>query len=288
TLRERLETYVGEHPDFGLKKMLLSGSLAKRTALKTLNDIDVGVYVASDQAPHKLGDLLTWLADRLRKAYHQIAAENIYIDEPCVVISFKGTGLNVEITPILYDGDKDWRGYLWTRYGQERVLTSIPLHLDFIQRRKNANPDTFAQVVRLLKWWAKQRRSDTSCFELSSFMIELIMAKVADGGAKLDDHYTGLESFFLYIQHSALRERIAFSDNYSLSGLSPRSSSPVEILDPVTSDNNVASKLTDGNRQAIVNASIEALDILSWAKSCQTKQDAVAAWKDLMGAAFNA
>ncbi|MFC7339545.1 CBASS oligonucleotide cyclase [Haloferula chungangensis] len=288
TLRDRLETYLGESPDFGLKKMLLSGSLAKRTALKTLNDIDVAVYVASDQAPHKLGELLTWLADRLRKTYHQIAPENIYIDEPCVVISFKGTGLDVEITPILYDGDPDWRGYLWTRYGQDRVLTSIPMHLDFIKRRKDANPGTFAQVVRILKWWAKQRRADTSGFELKSFMIELIMAKVADGGANLDDHYAGLESFFLYIQRTALRERIAFADNYALSGLPARGPSPVEILDPVTSDNNVAATLTDGNRQTIVNSAIEALDILSWAKSCQTKQDAVTAWKDLMGPTFNA
>ncbi len=288
TLRERLETYLSENPDFGLKKMLLSGSLAKRTALKTLNDIDVGVYVASDQAPNNLGELLTWLAERLRKTYHQIPFENIYVDEPCVVISFKGTGLDVEITPILYDGDPDWRGYLWTRYGQDRVLTSIPMHLDFIKRRKDANPGTFAQVVRLLKWWAKQRRSDTSGFELKSFMIELIMAKVADEGARLDDHYSGLESFFLYIQRTGLRERIAFSDNYSLASLPARSSAPVEILDPVSGDNNVTSALTDANRQAIVSASSEALDILSWAKSCQTKQDAVSAWKDLMGPTFNA
>ena len=31
-LRERLEGYLAEHPDFTLKKMLLSGSLAKGTA----------------------------------------------------------------------------------------------------------------------------------------------------------------------------------------------------------------------------------------------------------------
>jgi hypothetical protein len=32
-LRDRLEGYLGEHPDFELRKMLLSGSLAKGTAL---------------------------------------------------------------------------------------------------------------------------------------------------------------------------------------------------------------------------------------------------------------
>jgi len=36
-LRNRLEDYLYEHPDFNLKKMLLSGSLAKGTALRSLN-----------------------------------------------------------------------------------------------------------------------------------------------------------------------------------------------------------------------------------------------------------
>ena len=44
-LRDRLENYLGEHPDFTLKKMLLAGSLAKGTALRTLNDIDVACYI---------------------------------------------------------------------------------------------------------------------------------------------------------------------------------------------------------------------------------------------------
>lgn len=44
-LREKLEGYLDEHPDFTLRKMLLSGSLAKGTALRSLNDIDVACYV---------------------------------------------------------------------------------------------------------------------------------------------------------------------------------------------------------------------------------------------------
>lgn len=40
-LRDRMETYLSEHPDFVLRKMMLSGSLAKGTALKDIDDIDV-------------------------------------------------------------------------------------------------------------------------------------------------------------------------------------------------------------------------------------------------------
>ena len=39
-LREKLEGYLSEHPDFSLKRIQLSGSLAKGTALRSLNDID--------------------------------------------------------------------------------------------------------------------------------------------------------------------------------------------------------------------------------------------------------
>lgn len=50
-LRDKLECYLRDHPDFSLKKMLLSGSLAKGTALRTLNDIDVACYVSGADAP---------------------------------------------------------------------------------------------------------------------------------------------------------------------------------------------------------------------------------------------
>src|SRR6185312_16923021 len=68
-LRERLEGYVDEHPDFTLKKMLISGSLAKGTALRSLNDIDVAAYVSGSDAPGDIDALLKYLAERLRTAF---------------------------------------------------------------------------------------------------------------------------------------------------------------------------------------------------------------------------
>ena len=67
-LRERLEGYLEEHPDFTLKKMMLSGSLAKGTALRTLNDIDVACYISGADAPGDVPKLLNYLAERLRRS----------------------------------------------------------------------------------------------------------------------------------------------------------------------------------------------------------------------------
>lgn len=50
-LRAKLETYIAAHPGFDLVKMLRSGSVANGTALKTINDMDVAVYVKAGRAP---------------------------------------------------------------------------------------------------------------------------------------------------------------------------------------------------------------------------------------------
>src|ERR1700692_2199631 len=71
-LREKLDKYAADHPDHGLIKTLLSGSLAKGTALKILNDVDVAFYVKADKTPSSERDLLDWLAARLREAYPQM------------------------------------------------------------------------------------------------------------------------------------------------------------------------------------------------------------------------
>jgi tRNA nucleotidyltransferase (CCA-adding enzyme) len=287
-LRDRLETYISEHPDIGLTKLLMSGSLAKGTALSTINDADVAMYVKSDGAPHELDKLLQWLVGRLRNTFPQISQEKIYVDGPCIVISFSGTGIDVEIAPILYDGDKEWRGFLWDRTTGKKILTSIPLHLEFIRNRKEKQPTHFAQVIRLAKWWVRQREDDTPDFGIRSFLIELIIAKLADTGVNFDDYLTGLENFFLYIQRTGLKERIWFRDNYSSEKLPKNSVGVVEIFDPVSPDNNVAENITEAKRQQLVDLAERSLDTLAYARNCQTKGDAVQCWQELMGSTFTA
>jgi hypothetical protein len=287
-LRQRLEAHLAEHPDIGLAKLQISGSLAKGTALSTINDVDVAMYVKSDGAPSELAELLQWLVERLRNTFHQISPEKIYVDDPCVVISFKGTGIDVEVTPIIYEGDKEWRGYFWDRATRKRILTSIPLHLDFIRTRKEKQPTHFAQVIRLAKWWVQQREDDTPDFTMRSFLVELLMAKLADDGKQFDDYLSGLEHFFLYIQKSGLKERIAFNDNYLLTKLPKQKVDVVEIFDPVNPENNVAYDIDEPARKKLVELAANALDALGYARTCQTKTEAIECWQGLMGSTFNA
>src|SRR5271167_3039425 len=102
-LRERLDGYLRDHPDFTLKKMLLAGSLAKGTALRSLNDIDVACYISGAEAPHEVKALLDYLAERLRKAFPNFSPDQVKPQTYSVTVSFRGTGLDVDVVPILYD-----------------------------------------------------------------------------------------------------------------------------------------------------------------------------------------
>lgn len=286
-LREKLTSYLAEHPDFALRKMQLSGSLAKGTALRSLNDIDVALYVAGEDTPHEVAELLNYIAERLRKAYPNKAPEDVRPQTYSVMISFKGTGLDVDVVPILYYGDPDWRGDLVSQDDGSRLMTSIPMHLDFARKRKDAHPTDFAQVARLIKYWATIQKSEIPGFRFKSFMIEMILAHLADTGTKMNDYPEALAAFFNYIATTGLRERIAFSDNYASSQINIPNER-IQIVDPVNPKNNVGRLYSDQNAKLIENAAYEAGDAIDYALYATTKGETVAAWQRIFSSTFSA
>lgn len=287
-LRDRLEAYLQDHPDFSLRKMLLSGSLAKGTALKFLNDIDLAVYVSIADAPALMQDLIPWLAARLRESFPNFAADQIKENQFSVTVSFVGTGLRVDIVPILYAGDPDWKGHLVSKTTGEKVLTSIPMHLDFIRRRKDANKDHYAQVVRLMKHWVKQRKIDDPNFRFKSFMIELYVAHLADRGLiRLDDYPEALAGIFAHIVTDGLNSEIIFEDHYDQS-LCVGCDDPIRIWDPVNHENNTARQYTHEQKEAVIEAALEAGDAIDSALRAPTKGDTLRYWRKVLGISFDA
>lgn len=260
-LRDKLEGYLDEHPDFELRKMMLSGSLAKGTALKTLNDIDVAMYVSSEKAPEKIRELVDWLAEKLRTAFPNFKPEQVKPNTYSVTVAFAVSGLNVDIVPILYDGDPQWRGHLVSQETGERLLTSIPMHLEFIRKRKKSNEKHFAQLVRLLKFWASLRKQEDTSFRFKSFMIELLLAQLADKGLVLSDYPEALARVFAHLAVDNFVTTVAFSDYYDPKFCAP-SSLPIRIWDPVNCENNVAKLYTVANKDAIIDAALEAGDAI--------------------------
>ena len=238
-LRERLESHLEEHPDFDLVKMLLSGSLAKGTALRTLNDIDVAVYVKGESAPASIGELLDWLAERLRNAYPNIQSDQMQPQTYSITISLRGSGLDVDVVPIIYYGDPQWRGNLVSQDDGSFLMTSIPMHLDFIRTRKSKHVHDFTQVIRLVKFWAQRCKSEIEGFRLKSFMTELVMAHLSDNGATFADYPEALAGFFNVILTDDFRTPIVFADYYKPSEVQI-ANDRVQIVDPVNPENNDA------------------------------------------------
>jgi tRNA nucleotidyltransferase (CCA-adding enzyme) len=284
-LRDKLEGYLSEHPDFSLKKMLLSGSLAKGTSLRSLNDIDVACYISGAEAPHEVRALLDYLAERLRKAFPNFSSDQVKPQTYSVTVSFKGFGLDVDVVPILYDGDPQWYGNLVSQDDGHLLKTSIPLHLDFTRRRKTAHKDDFAQVVRLAKAWAKYMKNEHEGFRFKSFMVELIFAHLSDLGHTFKDYPEALQNFFTYIAKTGLHEKIIFTDCYKASAVGTFSE-PVQIIDPVNAANNVSRLYTKAQTDMIVEAALDAGDAIDAALSAPTKTETVYYWQKVFGSSF--
>lgn len=285
-LRERLGKWMNEHPDCGLTKSYLSGSLAKGTALKTCSDVDVALYIAYDGERKVDSKLLNWIAERLRRAYPQMSPDQIKPKTYSVGIHYKTAGIEIDMVPVFYEGDANGRGLLVSQDDGSTLLTSIPMHLEFIRKRKNFQPQHFAQVVRLLKWWAAEQKAKDANFRFKSFMVELICAHLADNGQNFSDYRISMEAFFNHIVSTGLKKRIAFKDYYPPTELPANSTGFIEIFDPVNAKNNVASQYTEYNRQLIVEAAQDALDALNEAHTAATKGHAVEMWRIVLGSSF--
>lgn len=284
-LRDRLDTYIAQNPNFTLRKMRLSGSLAKGTALRSLNDVDMACYVKVSDAPSDRKGIAEYLAERLRSIPnvkdHQIAPQTY-----SVTITFVGTGLSIDVVPILYDGDPDWYGDLVNRHDGTLLRTSIPRHIEFARTRKAAQPGHFAQAVRLAKFWAKRMKDERDGFRFKSFMVELIMAHIADNGTDLSDYPRALTAFFDYIAKTGLADQIVFEDFYKRAAVG-NFPHPMRIIDPVNAANNVSSLYTQHNVEMIVDAALEAGDAVEAALGAPTKGETVRYWQKVLGPSFN-
>ncbi len=292
-LKGRLEYWIGEHSDYNLRKIRGSGSVTKGTALKSSSDADMVAYVESTavggvSVPE--AELLNWLRHRLVEVYGNTKKpEDFVISHHAVGITYS-SGLKVDVAPVIYEGDTDDRGYLITRQG-ERVLTSVKLHLEFIRARKTAHGKNYAQLIRLLKAWVREQKRNNDDFRCKSFLVELVVAHLADRGWKgrpldLDDLTVALEQVFAFIAATRLRDRISFTDYYQAGDLPAANGTAMEVFDPVNPANNVVKDYSIAHREMLANAAAAALDAISDAAYADTKGRAVSAWKRVFGPGF--
>ncbi|MBW5480382.1 CBASS oligonucleotide cyclase [Streptomyces bambusae] len=292
-LRERLENYIAAHPDFDLVKLRASGSTAKHTAIRrksgTGSDADVAAYLRVGDPAVDVSNVLAWLEERCREVYGKTkVAEDFKPSNHAVGITMRGSGLKIDVVPVLYTGEPDDRGYLVTSDGV-KVLTSVTQHLRFIEKRKAVAGDGYRELIRLLKAWVRESKEVDPQLRCKSFLIELLVAHLWDVGwngkpLQVNDYPAAIEQVLAYIVRTGLKTPILFTDYYKASAVSA-TTEPIQVWDPVNPENNVA-KYSELDRLRLVNHAKATLDTLTMAAYAATKSEALDAWREVFGPTF--
>ncbi|MFE2347663.1 CBASS oligonucleotide cyclase [Kitasatospora cineracea] len=293
-LRERLEGYIKDHPDFDLVKLRASGSTAKHTAIRRRksegSDADVAAYLRTSSTDIDVSTMLNWLRERCIEVYGKTkVAEDFKLSDHAVGITMRGSGLKIDVVPVLYTGEPDDKGYLVTSGGRQ-VLTSVTQHLQFMKKRKDAAGDGYRELIRLLKAWIRESKAADPDLRCKSFLIELVVAHLWDNGwngekLQVNDYPQAIEQVLAYITRTGLKTPIVFTDYYNADAVAP-SWHPIQVWDPVNPENNVAATYNDIHRQRLVSHAKNTLDILTEAAYASSNGAALDCWRELFGPAF--
>lgn len=262
-----------------ITKVMKTGSFAKFTILNQTTedpvDVDVVFYISGRDVDHEtLSSLNQLIFDALITLYPSKSVEDFEIQRKAATVTFVGSGLSVDIVPVIEDPKNANYGWQFDIHDGTRVQTCAPCQIKFVRDRKNVDPD-FRTLVRLGKKW----RNRIELKPLKSFVIELIMAHVLAAYGKEGSIEKRFRDFLQYIVQSELKEVITFPENGTVTTVF---SDPVVILDPVCNTNNVASRISEVERKEIVAAALNAWETAHFAST----EDDLDLWKELFGPRF--
>ena len=260
-------------------KVVKAGSFAKFTILRKSNedpvDVDVVFYLSGRNVQREtLRNLNDTIHSLLISIYPQKAVGDFKIQRRAATVSFLGTGLSVDVVPVIADESRLDYGWQFNPADGTVSQTCPPAHIQFIRDRKDKDRD-FRTLVRLAKKW----RNHVELTPLKSFAIELILAHLVDKGSMAGTLEQRFEEFLLYIAQSGLRKAIKFPENgWSIGSFND----PVIIVDPASRTNNVAARITDAERRQIVATAKKSWETAHFAST----EDDASLWKEVFGPRF--
>ncbi|EGR2769641.1 CBASS oligonucleotide cyclase [Vibrio parahaemolyticus] len=279
-LVSELKKRITDKSKLKVTKVVKAGSFAKYTILRKIDgyptDVDVVFYVTGvDEDSKSYEELCNRIYDLLVDIYPTKKVEDFEIQRRAAKVTFVKSGLEVDIVPVLQHSTEPDHGWQFDIQSGERNLTCAPCHIKFIQARKDKDKH-FRTLVRLAKRW----KHFHDIPGLKSFHIELILAYLIDTEGPATSIEKRFRDFLVYIARTRLSERIDFPENEGKPQAS--FSDPVVIIDPVSPENNVASRISKDEQALIAKAAEEAWENANYA----SVENDYEVWKEIFGGRF--
>lgn len=274
-----LSRSIRNKTEIKITKVVKAGSFAKYTILRKTSadpiDVDVVFYISGkDIDDETLQSLNDTIYDLLTKVYPNKKVEDFELQRRAATVTFLGSGLSVDVVPVIQDDDDANYGWQFDLRDGSRMRTCAPCQIQFVRDRK-ANDSDFRTLVRLAKRW----RNHAEVKALKSFAVELIMAHLLDSEGANGSIEQRFRRFLLYIAQSELKEVLCFPENSRPYGVF---ADPVVILDPVNSQNNVTARISEAERLLIVKAANESWETANFASTENDNE----VWKEIFGPRF--
>ena len=287
-LQEKLADKIKNDDRTGVKVSgyRIAGSWAKRTILRAtgLNpiDIDLVLFVAGDDSLREdVSKLHDFVVSYLEEIYPtKDIAKDVDAEgkTKAITIKFVGTGLHVDIVPVVPLDTPV--GYVWQpeRGGGGRYHTSITGQLAAAKNWRDNN-SYYTSIVRAAKYWRNYQELDF----FSSFTIELIVAYLEEHEGVSSNIEHGLLRFFRFLSDGAFPV-VSFAG--AIHNV-PSFTNPVFVADPTNNENNVATKLTKPEWENVKSKALEAYETLHIARAMSDLDSTTDEWKQVFGPKFN-
>lgn len=256
------------------KKVLFSGSYAKHTHLHPLNDIDVVAHYPINDWVTARGDVYSpgyvigRLFGRMERAYSHVLT--VRRQRRSVGLIYKD--VKVDLIPALWEMGGDLTSVIPDRETGGWLRTCIPRHLEFLDRRdKTYRP--FAKTIRLMKAWKKAKS-----IRFPGFALELLTVKALDKTGTSAQLQVNVANVMNFIADTRLDKPVYFTDFWKASDIRiPQH--PVVVIDPVNPQNNVASEVTEAEKQRFLEKFDKDFKLVCWAIDAEQRGERETALK---------
>ena len=111
-----LSSRLKDHGEINITRVIKSGSFAKRTILRKTStdplDVDVVFYISGEELSEAtLQGLNDTIHDLLLNIYPNKNVEDFEIQRKATTVTFVGSGISVDVVPVIADENRD--GYGW-------------------------------------------------------------------------------------------------------------------------------------------------------------------------------